>query len=154
MADARHSPLRLCEYCQQLDVRKLLVASKAQGPPPEGRNQEIKPIHNGLPEFLKHHPDLVSLKQNVEQCDLCAAIWAQYSRKSDSGNISDEVMSQDSLDPQIWIGAATWTEGLGSLPMIVVGQSGKEGCVELAQFEAFACRGACWIHRRPALCVK
>ena len=138
----------LCEACRDFDVRSLLLASQAQGPPPEQwindtRTQNLD-LHSALPRFYSHLPNLTSLKRSSERCELCAAIWQQHSRRAQPWELMEEALETGAGLLPIFFGATHWDSLLHGAPSISVSQINPEGDARvLAWFDVFADRGWC-----------
>ncbi|OCL02546.1 HET-domain-containing protein [Glonium stellatum] len=146
--------MRLCSICSHFDVRSLLLAAQAQHPlGSRDRSQDFERQENlahagyrsfrrGLPRFFKQHADLSSLKLAASECDLCAAIWKQYSESAQPQELTAESLSSGLGKEQIYIGTTPWDRDLHALPHVAAFQHGDRGIIRtLAWFEACAPRG-------------
>lgn len=135
----------LCRFCSKIDIRRLLVEAKAQGPPASGSPDQVfayDSIHAAVPKFFAHHPNLVSLRDSARDCDLCSSIWDQYTQNAHPFEYTEDALNQGLSAESIWIGAEQWVEELQGVPTIAAVQYGPRGTARrLAWFEAFAQRG-------------
>ena len=133
---------KLCEACQRFDVRSLLIASQAIGPPaPVAKQREV---HDAIPNFYAHLPNLSSLNESRKGCNLCAGIWQQFSERAQPWELEPEALEKDAALLPIFFGATLWDRLLNGSPTISVSQIGLNGKARsLAAFDAFADRCRC-----------
>lgn len=136
----------LCDICQGFDVQSILLAAESSVSDPRSRQAASSPRriidHAAVPAFYQHQPNLTSLKLASESCDLCSAIWQDYSRQRASSELTEAAIAQGLGNEQIYIGTLAWDTSVSAVPNVVVHQRSSTASTErsrqLACFEVCA----------------
>lgn len=116
---------RLCEQCQSLDIRALLLAADQQDVvvPDEYRNTDAL-VRPGLKRFCLLHENLPALRDcaNSGACELCTMIWTCYVTENGIAvaDTTDEELCKELGDGSIHIGTTDWNLANGDLPRLLV----------------------------------
>jgi hypothetical protein len=138
-----HQQRNLCVVCQGLDVQSLLLAAESSVLSPSAPSSLRRVVdHAAVPTFYQHQPNLPSLKLASESCDLCSAIWKDYSRQRASSELTDAAITQGLGNEQIYFGTSRWDSSVSAVPNVLVHQSSSSGNAQrsrqLACFEVCA----------------
>jgi hypothetical protein len=138
-----HQLRNLCVVCQGLDVQSLLLAAESSVLSPSAPSSLRRVVdHAAVPTFYQHQPNLTSLKLASESCDLCSAIWKDYSRQRASSELTDAAITQGLGNEQIYFGTSRWDTSVSAVPNVLVHQSSSSGNAQrsrqLACFEVCA----------------
>jgi hypothetical protein len=138
-----HQQRNLCVVCQGLDVQSLLLAAESSVLSPSAPSSLRRVVdHAAVPTFYQHQPNLSSLKLASESCDLCSAIWKDYSRQRASSELTDAAITQGLGNEQIYFGTSRWDSSVSAVPNVLVHQSSSSGNAQrsrqLACFEVCA----------------
>jgi hypothetical protein len=138
-----HQLRNLCVVCQGLDVQSLLLAAESSVLSPSAPSSLRRVVdHAAVPTFYQHQPNLTSLKLASESCDLCSAIWKDYSRQRASSELTDAAITQGLGNEQIYFGTSRWDTSVSAVPNVLVHQSSSSGDAQrsrqLACFEVCA----------------
>jgi hypothetical protein len=133
----------LCTVCQGLDLQCLLLAAESSMLSPSSpSNLRTVVDHASVPTFYQHQPNLSSLKLASESCDLCSAIWREYSRQRASSELTDAAIAQGLGNEQIYIGTSRWDTSISAVPNVLVHQGSSSSTAQrsrqLACFEVCA----------------
>lgn len=138
--------MALCEVCQKVDIRNLLLLSLENKE--EWYDDEI--LHPSIYTSSKYHDSIFSVGDGVEAgCQLCALIWVgcTKSKRMSSGTERSEFTDAGLADfiGEIFLGTGSWGEFEGSKPLVIV-TSRRPGDDETqlsshCQLEVFARRG-------------
>lgn len=150
MSEAHKSP-RYCDVCKGFDVRALLLTAQGASQKPNTNKAGLQAsaqkgvIYKAIPEFFKHHANLVTLQDHATSCDLCHAIWRVYTHQRKPEELTRTAIEQGVGKEQVFIGTLDWDTGLSAIPTIAVAQRGPAPNYtqrQLACFEACAKEGA------------
>jgi hypothetical protein len=138
-----HQLRNLCVVCQGLDVQSLFLAAESGVLSPSAPSSLRRVVdHAAVPTFYQHQPNLTSLKLASESCDLCSAIWKDYSRQRASSELTDAAITQGLGNEQIYFGTSRWDTSVSAVPNVLVHQSSSSGNAQrsrqLACFEVCA----------------
>jgi hypothetical protein len=133
----------LCAVCQGLDVQSLLLAAESSVSSPSTPSSLRRVVdHAAVPTFYQHQPNLTSLKLASGSCDLCSAIWKDYSRQRASSELTDAAITQGLGNEQIYIGTSGWNTSVSAVPNVLVHQGSSSSTAQrsrqLACFEVCA----------------
>jgi len=144
---------RLCEVCNKLVIRAFLLAAEAAPSKPNINKRGLLTsskkgiIHDAVPIFFEHQPNLLTLKNVAESCDLCEATWKQYCQQRQPFELTEVALSDGLGNEHIYIGTLDWDTGLNAVPHVVASQqilygSGARSSRQLACFEVCAEHGS------------
>ena len=138
---------RLCELCQELDVRLLILESEKDGVGKHVTPWEMLTKENvrRFPRlFFKHHSKLSDLKDTSRTCDFCGLIWQTFRSSAENSRIPDDDINTDVGGGQIYVACTPIDAAWHRLPQVVVFQHGDNKVMRtLAWLDMYAHRGRC-----------
>jgi len=147
---------RLCDVCKRFNVHSLLVAAGNAPSQPntnaQGGLMSVKPgrIHQAIPRFFEHQPNMLALRASADACHLCSAIWKEYARQRQPLELTDDVLATGLNNSQVFLGTLDWDTGLSRtahvfalLSRTSLGPPPSDIQRQVACFEVCAKHGTC-----------
>lgn len=108
--------MSLCNVCQKVDVRALLLKSV--------QTRSHQGWHRPIKKAFQHHQSVVALRTSAQGgCSLCSVIWQSCLNGSEFRNedrtTADLILSTDYKGP-IFLGTDGWWEGPHNTTLITV----------------------------------